>query len=84
METFYEVEPQKTYLISVQWSEAERCLTALLNVLFDTTFYKEMTKYFQAFLYLDLPTAKPHTVRYDYMGSLGSIKPNCHYSLLLK
>jgi hypothetical protein len=31
VEIFYEVKPQKSYLNSVQWSEAERCLTALLH-----------------------------------------------------
>jgi len=32
VETFYEVKPQKSYLNSVQWSEAERGLTALLSI----------------------------------------------------
>ena len=31
VEIFYEVKPQNSYLNSVQWSEAERCLTALLG-----------------------------------------------------
>jgi hypothetical protein len=32
---FCEAKPQKGYLKYVQWSEAERCLTALLSAFID-------------------------------------------------